>query len=296
MNPLVSVIIPTFNRSSLIKEALDSALSQNYRPMEIVVIDDGSTDNTEQVVASYGGIKYIRQANSGPAAARNNGIRASSGELIALLDSDDRWLPRKLERQVPLFTDPEIGLVHAAIRFFRDGTGEVLGEMFSGERLDVHDILSHKMLGTQTVVFRRRVFDEIGGFDESLLGPEDFDFFIRVAAHFKMVGMPAVLAEARQHTGNYSAGLDRMFGCQMRVVAKHQTLHADCADCRKALRELDRFYRDAYCRRSFDAARDAFRNGDYRQGIRLRFKGLRRNPAALLQIPGRLFGRGQKAK
>jgi glycosyltransferase involved in cell wall biosynthesis len=291
--PLVSVIIPAFNRGDLLREAIASALAQTYRPIELLVIDDGSTEDIASIVAAYGpAVRYLRQANAGPAAARNNGIRHSTGELIALLDSDDRWLAEKLARQVPHFAaDPDLGMVHSKVRFFRHGSEEILGTMFSGEHLDVHQVLAHNMIATQTTIFRRAVFDSVGGFDESLLGPEDFDFFVRVTAAFKTLGIPDVLAEARQHGNQYSASLDRMFRCQMRVVAKHQSLHKNCPDCRRALAELDRFYRQAYCRRVFDNAREAARDGHPLRALQLRLRGLRHNPGAVFDLPSRLARR-----
>ena len=102
--PCVSVIVPTFNRAWILKEAIDSVLAQNYRDFELIVIDDGSTDHTRDILHPYRDrLTVIRQANAGVSAARNRGIRAASGRLIAFLDSDDLWLPGKLERQTAFF-------------------------------------------------------------------------------------------------------------------------------------------------------------------------------------------------
>ncbi|MCL5281677.1 MAG: glycosyltransferase family 2 protein [Planctomycetes bacterium] len=104
--PLVSIIIPTFNRAGIVTRAIDSVLHQTYRPVHVIVVDDGSTDETPEVLKAYGSaIVYVRQGNAGPAAARNRGIRESEGDLIAFLDSDDLWLTTKLERQVALLQD-----------------------------------------------------------------------------------------------------------------------------------------------------------------------------------------------
>src|SRR5690242_14976762 len=113
--PSVSVIIPTYNRARFVGEAVASALAQTLPPLEVIVVDDGSTDDTADVVARLNDprVVYLRQENAGPATARNTGVEAARGDLIALLDSDDRWLPRKLELQVPLFEgDGKIGLVY----------------------------------------------------------------------------------------------------------------------------------------------------------------------------------------
>lgn len=101
--PLVSVIMPTYNRATKVSRSIDSALAQTWRPIEIIVVDDGSTDQTASVLATYGDrIKYVRQSNSGPSSARNAGIRASNGQIISFLDSDDTWLPEKTELEVKL--------------------------------------------------------------------------------------------------------------------------------------------------------------------------------------------------
>ena len=157
LQPLVSVVIPAYNRAAYLAQAIDSVLAQTYTPLEIIVVDDGSTDDTAQLAASYlPRIQLIRQANAGAAAARNSGIAQSHGELIALLDSDDRWLPDKLARQVPLFADQRVGLVHGGIRSFRDSDGSTIGDYFPGADLDVHALLSYPGLCTQTLVFRRQ--------------------------------------------------------------------------------------------------------------------------------------------
>ena len=102
--PLVSVVIPTYNRSSMLQEAVASVLDQDYRPLELIVVDDGSTDATVEVVRGFGAaIRYLRQDRQGVSAARNAGIAAARGQLIALLDSDDLWLPHKLSRQIDFF-------------------------------------------------------------------------------------------------------------------------------------------------------------------------------------------------
>ena len=110
----VSVVIPTHNHAGYIRQAIDSALAQTSAPLEVIVVDDGSTDETPRILADYGGrIRAIRQSNAGVSVARNTGIAAAAGDLIALLDSDDSWAPTKLERQIArLSADPGVGLVH----------------------------------------------------------------------------------------------------------------------------------------------------------------------------------------
>ena len=112
--PLVSVIIPCYNQGKYLAEAIESALNQTYPHVEVIVVNDGSTDNTAEVAARYAGrITYVEQENGGPSAARNAAIGVATGSLIAHLDSDDRWSPQKLERQVPMFADPQKTAFHS---------------------------------------------------------------------------------------------------------------------------------------------------------------------------------------
>src|SRR6266508_897311 len=117
-NSLVSVVIPNYNCGRFLEETLESVFAQAYPAVEVIVVDDGSTDDSLQVLEKYAGrVNVIRQANQGVSAARNAGIRASHGELVALLDADDLWHPDKLAKQVALFANPAVGLVHCAVEY-----------------------------------------------------------------------------------------------------------------------------------------------------------------------------------
>jgi len=156
MNLTVSVVIPTYNYAHFIGEAIESALAQTYLIAEIVVVDDGSTDNTEEVVTAFGEkVRYIRQENSGVSAARNNGAKNSSGDFITFLDPDDAWLPEKIERQIAKFReDDSIGLVHCGMREFDSETGETIQLHLDGEEGWVADAL---------LLFAKPVFIGPGG-------------------------------------------------------------------------------------------------------------------------------------
>src|ERR1700678_3861883 len=146
--PLVSIIIPTYNRAEYLGQAIDSALAQSYRPIEIIVVDDGSTDDTQGVAARYGDrIRYIHKANGGASSARNAGFAAASGEVLALLDSDDRWLTEKLEKQISLLSDG-VGLVHAGFRVFNSDDGRVTSTAVPPDKLDFHDLLTWNQVST----------------------------------------------------------------------------------------------------------------------------------------------------
>jgi glycosyltransferase involved in cell wall biosynthesis len=190
--PLVSIIIPTYNRAGLICETIDNVFQQTYRNFELIVVDDGSTDDTQSKLLQYGNrIQVIRQENRGPAVARNRGARVARGEIIAFQDSDDLWKPTKLERQVLLLEmDSSLPCCLSNIAL-----GAVEGKEFTsfdqsfvrpkhdeGIWLNVSDILATRfVLFTQAVAIRREVFVNLGGFDESLRYLEDYDFPLRLS-------------------------------------------------------------------------------------------------------------------
>lgn len=180
----VSVIIPTYNYARYLGEAIDSALGQTLAPLEVIVVDDGSTDDTPELLAAYGDrIRVLRQKNAGVAVARNSGIAAARGEYVAFLDADDTWLPRKLELQMPLFTG-SVGLVHCGLEF---GTAiqlpRVDGDVANALLLLEPDVIHGP---GSTVVVPKHVAEEAGGFDPSLPASEDWDFIYGVARRYRV--------------------------------------------------------------------------------------------------------------
>jgi glycosyltransferase involved in cell wall biosynthesis len=202
----VSVVIPTYNYGRYIAEAVDSALNQSYGPFEVIVVDDGSTDDTETVVRAFGNrVRYIKQQNAGVCAARNRGVAESSGQLIAFLDADDIWEPTKLEKQAALFaSDPQIGLVHSAMREFDSDTGETVALHVDGEEGWVADEM---LLWEKTaingpggaIMVSREAFEAVGGFDEGMKVSEDWDFCYRVARKYKVGFVREPLVNYRSH-------------------------------------------------------------------------------------------------
>lgn len=205
----VSAIIPTYNYSQFIAEAIDSVLSQTFTNVEIIIVDDGSTDNTRDILAHYGTkIKCIFQQNKGVSAARNTGVKNSSGDLIAFLDADDIWLPEKIEKQVERFiNDSEIGFVHCGIEEF-DINGNVIEKYLNGASGWVADellLLRPVIVGPgSTLLLKREVFNAIDGFDERpiLRASEDWEFCYRIAKICKGSFVPEVLARYRNHGEN----------------------------------------------------------------------------------------------
>ena len=179
----VGVVIPTYNRAADLQRALKSVLSQTFPVTEIIVVDDGSTDNTEEVVAGFGrNVRYIRQANAGPSAARNNGIRATTAEWIAFLDSDDWWMPEKIQLQVDaLQRSPGTAVAYTSAWIIsQDGTREMVRAV---EPAGLWPAMRHSNLITSSssVMVRREAVIAEGCFNESLAVGEDWDLWIRLA-------------------------------------------------------------------------------------------------------------------
>ena len=190
--PLVSTIIPTYNRADLVCDAIDSVLGQTYPHVEVIVVDDGSTDTTLETLGRYGNkIQVIQQANAGPSAARNRGIKAAKGEIIAFLDSDDLWLPTKLQRQVAILMRADKSVPCCLCNaIMRGDDGEqrffdmalLKPRYYEGLWLNVAEVLSSRFVFfNQAVAIRREALDKVGLFDESLLFMEDHDIALRMA-------------------------------------------------------------------------------------------------------------------
>ena len=227
--PLVSAVVPTYNRAHLIPDAIRSVLEQDYRPLEVIVVDDGSTDSTRSVLAREFGerIRYICQENAGPAAARNTGIRASHGEYIAFLDSDDLWLPGKLTAQVDaLSRHPECALVYGkAIEGTEDGrpTGRVYRNSDRGRTGDNFElVLRWAPIATPAVVVRRSALDQVGLFDETLRVTEDTDLFLRLTMQCPAAYIGRAVAAIRAHEGQTTgdAGSVTFARCRLQVYGR----------------------------------------------------------------------------
>jgi glycosyltransferase involved in cell wall biosynthesis len=213
--PAISVIIPTYNRGWCIKEAVGSVLEQDCDDYELLVVDDGSTDNTLDILQSYGhAITLIRQPNQGVSAARNKGIEASSGQLIAFLDSDDIWLPQKLSRQLEFFNAHPQALVNQTqevwIRNGRRVNPKKHHQKVSG--MIFQRSLALCLVSPSAVMVRKNLFDIVGNFDESLPACEDYDLWLRVSCRYPVYLIETPLTIKRGgHDDQLSkaAGLDK---------------------------------------------------------------------------------------
>ena len=233
--PRVSVIIPTYNCSEFIKDAINSILKQTYSDHEIIVVDDGSTDSTRKLLDTYirnGLVNYIYQENKGHSFARNAGIKAARGGFIAFLDADDIWLPDKLELQMKIFdTDSSIGLIHSDINVLTD-RGEMVMALrrdFPGEIVQRHSgnifdafFCREIYISCATVIVKKECFDRVGLFDEKLarLCFEDSEMWLRIVRHYKAHYIHKPLAIYRIRPNSMSKNRQKMIEAHRYVVEK----------------------------------------------------------------------------
>lgn len=204
MTLTVSVIIPTYNRSNYVQQAVESVLNQTYNDYEILVIDDGSTDDTKRLLEKYADrIKYVYQTNQKVGAARNNGIRHAQGKYIAFLDSDDLWLPQKLERDVAYFeANPQVGLVYSNVIYFSDEGANLYTRRMKSPSGDVLEkIIIDNFVVTSTVVVKRECLDRVGLFNEDLdlASSEDWEMWVRVASQYPLGYISEASTKSRIH-------------------------------------------------------------------------------------------------
>ena len=228
--PAVSVVIPAFNVGWCVRRAIDSVLAQDFREFEAIVVDDGSTDDTASVLAAYGKtIRVVSKPNGGLSSARNAGIGASRGSLVAFLDADDWWLPAKLSRQVELMQQqPDLGFSSVAARV-EDLEGRLLN-IWARARWD-GSFLAH-LFGSNgdvagsgsAVMVRRALFDQVGTFDESLRSLEDIDMWMRLSSitDYDCIADPLVVILKRP--ASMSRNLEVMRNSAIRIMEKNRKL------------------------------------------------------------------------
>ena len=212
-NPTVSVVIPTYNRAHLIGRTIQSVLNQTYHDFEVIIVDDGSTDNTEEVVRSFKDprICYIRhKENRGAPFARNYGAKIANGEYISLLDSDDYYLPNKLTVQIDAFkSDSDAGLVYSNVLEERSNTKRRIKydpKTFESGYLFEKIVSKSVHCRLPTWLIRREFFISIGGFDEKLPRLQDRDFIVRFSYRYKLLGVPEPVAVVVFHKGTRVSG------------------------------------------------------------------------------------------
>ena len=226
-NPIVSVIIPVYNGGEFINKAVESVLKQTYRDFEIIIINDGSTDNTEVIVKQFNDIRirYIcHEKNLGLSKARNTGIRTCRGKYIAFLDADDEYLPEKLALQVKRFENisSEVGVV-CAWSFNMDQYGKIFSKRFlpKKEGYVFELLLSANPMSVPTLLIRKECFEKVGLFDSELDGQEDWDMWMRITKYYKISLIKMPLAKRRIHPNRMSDQFDRKVMTAQRIIEKH---------------------------------------------------------------------------
>ena len=244
--PLVSVIIPARNSGPFIGRALRSALNQDYPLKEIIVVDDGSSDDTYDVARSFGSpVICVRQQHSGAAAARNRAIRESSGEFIAFLDSDDEWLAGRLSKCIrPMLDDPAIGMTYCLSRRKKaDGTEVILNEEFEKHRTFPRIPWPDALQSTPATTCRRSVLERAGFFEESLSSWEDQDLWIRMAEAGGVQSIQEVLAIVydRPDSSSKKSDTETVRECYYRVIERAFSRHPQLYEPHRKLILADYF-------------------------------------------------------
>lgn len=239
--PPISAVIPTYNVAQYVGEAIESVLHQTHGPIEVIVVDDGSEDDTCRILGKFGDrVQLLTQKNAGPSAARNRGIRKARGEYIALLDADDLWLPEKTALQLECVKRyPDVGLVFCDMIEFQGNKREESTQFqsngfdntFFGHSELVLDpfrkLLKANFISTPSVLMSRSLFEQTGGFDEDLRFSEDLLLWLRIAriSSIARVSMPLVLR--RRHEGNITNSRHRFLAALPSVLQKVQQEHAE---------------------------------------------------------------------
>ncbi|MGB8510012.1 MAG: glycosyltransferase family 2 protein [Pyrinomonadaceae bacterium] len=240
-SPQVSVITPLYNSAAFIRETLDSLLRQTYPHWKSILVDDGSTDDTAQVVEPYladSRFRYIRQENQGIAGARNTGLRAASGEWVCLLDHDDRWLPEKLERQLRFtlahnydITGTDAFIVRGAERWIYSrgfpAVAEELARAATDESVDVFGLLIRvNFICTCSVMLRRALFEKHGLLDAQAVPADDYEMWLRCLPEARLGFLGEPLVEYFSHERNFSRNEVLMIEKIIYVLRKHRARHA----------------------------------------------------------------------
>ncbi|MGD9644487.1 MAG: glycosyltransferase family 2 protein [Pirellulales bacterium] len=228
--PLVSVVVPVFNGADFLPAALDHVLGQTHRPLQVIVVDDGSTDGTADVLERYGEqIEVLRQNNRGVGHARNAGIAAARGDYVAFLDQDDWWVPAKLARQVECFEqDAGVGLVHTGVEYFAEATHEFTSPLNPLARPELlqgncfRRLLEENHVRNSSVMVRRRLLAEAGACDQAISGNtvQDYDLWLRLARISRFVYIPEPLTVIRLHPHQGTWDRRQMLGEEARLLER----------------------------------------------------------------------------
>jgi glycosyltransferase involved in cell wall biosynthesis len=231
-NPTVSVIIPAYNSAAYLADAIQSVMAQTFRDIEIIIIDDGSTDQTSRIMSAYSNrVVYIRQANQGPSAARNRGISLSKGKYLAFLDADDLYLPDKMRLQVDyLEAHQEIDLVYSdGVRFKISQGNEIVLPLSTTGEVDIiraapseyiFYLMTHNIFPIHAPLVKRECIVKVHGFDETLTACEDWDLWFRIAEQYHIAFVDGQVIKYRLTPGSNSSDIQRNYREAKKVFAK----------------------------------------------------------------------------
>jgi glycosyltransferase involved in cell wall biosynthesis len=275
---LVSVIIPVYNRAQLVEKAVISVLDQTYKRIEIIAVNDGSTDDSAAVLnrlAERHGPRVVilhQYKNEGQTKARNRGMAEAKGEYIAFLDSDDTWEQKKLELQIPLFKE-DVGLAYCGIYEVDEG-GQVLRTVLCEPEMRGHIyhhlLIKNRMTGG-TVVVTRKALDKVGFFDESFRAAENWDLWIRIAKEFRVEYANLPLVRYLRHPGNMSQNQDLMICASSEILKKHLPPGQHRG-------QLERVYKEAYANQFYSQGVAFFSRTDYADARRCFYRTWRYRP------------------
>lgn len=247
--PLVSVVIPCYNQAHFLGEAIESVLAQTYPHFEVVVVDDGSPDNTAAVVAGYPGVRYFRQENQGLSAARNTGLRHSIGERLVFLDADDRLMPRAVEVGLAFLKDhPECAFVYGHSRFMAFDGSLFHGPPVARVEGDYYLALLQgcPIFAPGSVMYRRAVFRFVSGFDPSLSPAADYELYYRIARQFPIRCHDQTIVEYRKHGTSMTRSGELMLKCNLAAIRSQWKYVKRSRQQKEAYKTGIRFWKNAW--------------------------------------------------
>lgn len=291
---LVSVVIPCYKQAHLLDEAIESVLAQTHQEFEVIVIDDGSPDNTSEVAARYPKVRCVRQDNQGLPAARNAGLRESRGAYVIFVDSDDRLLPDAIEAGLKGFTDhPECVFVCGHTEYIGFDGAPIEHPRKPCLGVSYLTLLAHNMIECPaSVIYRRTVFDSVGTFNISLKSCEDHDMYLRVSRNFPVHCHHHPVTEYRRHGSSMSQNNEWMLKSILLVLGSQKQHIEGKKEYEAALRTGTEFYRRVFGEGMVNQVREQIRRGDdWRQtlhniGVLLRYypQGIAENIGRKLRV------------
>jgi len=295
----IAVIIPTFNQARFLAEAIMSVLAQTRPANEIIVVDDGSTDEPANVVSQFQKVQLIRQDNRGPSAARNTGLRCCSASHIVFLDADDRLIPTALETGLRCIAQqPDCGFVYGALRLISENGHPIGSNLFTPINGEAHLAFLRQNLISMpaAALYRRDCLLAVKGWDESMRRCEDHDIYLRMARRYPIVSHPNLVAEYRQHSENTSQNHVEQLKAALRLLDLHEAHITIAAPTRVALRIGRANKRKLYVSRMLESARASWQiRRDVGGLIRDVIQAARWSPRVTMYTLIRVFGRSIKS-